>query len=114
MFISGQFDKMIIALSFFNKEITMFRRATSTRTWPEGAESYCWLEIKPDSFVGTSRLCESEDEAIEMQNQCGHGEPQEYKTDKDGRKYRTMSITATLGWIRQTSDPNTVKVLDPA
>jgi len=83
----------------------MFRRATCQRTWPEtGTEDYCWLEIGPDHWVGTNRLCESEDEAVEMQNQTGHGE----------RKIGSLAITATLGWIRQTADPGTVEVFDPA
>jgi hypothetical protein len=82
----------------------MFRRATCQRTWPEtGCETYHWLEIAPDSWVGTNRLCESEDEAKEMQNQCGYGERQTGK----------LAITATLGWIRLTADPDTVEVFDP-
>jgi len=99
----------------------MFRRATSVRTWPKGefdwsgtTETYHWLEVQEDRWVGTSRLCENEEEAVQMQKETGHAKPQEYKTDKDGRKYRTMQITMDLGYIRQTSDPDTVEVFDPA
>jgi len=89
----------------------IFRRAISVRTWPESkfewsgtTETYHWLEVIPDGFIGTNRLCESKDEAIEMQNSTGHGE----------RKTGSMAMTATLGYIRMTSNQGTVEVFDPA
>jgi len=89
----------------------MFRRTTSVRTWPEGefewsgtTETYHWLEISPDGFVGTNRLCESEDEAIEIQNECGYGE----------RRTKMKSLLAGLRYIGQTANPGTVEVFDPA
>jgi len=89
----------------------MFRRATSVRTWPKGphewsgtTETYHWLEVSKDGFIGTSRLCESEAEAIEMQNYCGYG----------NRKRKTRSMLCSLGYIRMQADEDTFELFDPA
>jgi len=89
----------------------MFRRATSVRTWPEGkfewsgtTQTFHWLEVKQDVWIGTNRLCESEDEAIEIQNQTGYGK----------RKTKALQIGAATRFLQQTSDPDTLEIFDPA
>ena len=97
---------------FFNNEVKdMFRRATMQRTWPEGefdwsgtTETYHWLEVKPDVWMGTNRLCENEAEAIEIQNETGYGE----------RKTKTLAIGCATRYLQLTADPNTLKIFDPA
>jgi len=89
----------------------MFRRATTVRTWPEGPhewsgtiETYHWLEVKKDVWIGTNRLCESKDEAIEMQNQTGYGK----------RKTKCLQIGAATRWLQMTADSGTLEIFDPA
>lgn len=89
----------------------MFRRATMQRTWPEGqhewsgtTETFHWLEIKPDLWIGTSRLCENEGEAKDMQKYCGYSE----------RKTKTLSMLTHTSYLKLTSDQDTLEIFDPA
>ena len=89
----------------------MFRRATMQRTWPKGqhewsgtTETFHWLEVEPDLWIGTNRICESEVEAKDMQEYCGYGE----------RKTKTRSMLAHTRYLRQTADSETLEIFDPA
>ncbi len=81
----------------------MFRRATCQMTIAGKSETFYFLEVTPDGFIGTNRLCKTKDEAIMMQNEVGHGdEPKNF-----------MQMTLATRYLRMTSDPETLEIFDP-
>jgi len=81
----------------------MFRRASCQMTIANKPETFYFLEVRENGFIGTNRLCETVDEAIHMQNETGHGENHK----------GPMHMTLALRYLRMTSDPDTLELFDP-
>ena len=81
----------------------MFRLLSCQMTIADKPETFYFLEVKPDGFVGTNRLCETMDEAIYMQNEVGHGD------DPSGLLHMTLSSR----FLRMNSDRDTLEIFDP-
>jgi len=80
----------------------MFRRAIAKGTFDGQPETFYFVEVNDDSWIGTNRLCASEDEAREIKESTGHGK----------RKTGSMQLTMATRYLRMTSDE--LEILEPA
>lgn len=86
-----------------NDDNTMFRRAECQVAFGDDKpETFYLLEVRPNGFINTNRLCETMEEAINLQNEVGHG------SEPKG----SQVITFAERYLRMTSVPGTLKIID--
>ena len=83
----------------------MFRRAIVQGTYEGKPETFYFLEVKEDAWVGTNRLAENREESEWLAAESGHF--------KNGViEVKTLMMTMNERFIRQNNDD--VEILDPA